>query len=269
MNSRLRQQKILQILARQPIATVPELVEALEASVATVRRDINRLAATKQLRKIRGGAEALTNHSQPRLAAHSFESDQTLHAAEKRAIARKAVALCKDGETIIVNGGTTTYRMGEFLTERRLQVLTNSFTMADYLLHHSRNQVILPGGEVYREQNIILSPYEHDTTVDHFYASKVFMGAYAIRQQGLIEADPLLIKAEQKLIKRAEELIVLVDGSKFTARGSLILCPLERIDRLITDDSAPARELEMLERAGIQVIVASVDATENPEVALD
>ena len=131
--------------------------------------------------------------------------------------------------------------------------------MADDLLRHSRNQIFLPGGEVYRTQNIVLSPYEQDTTINHFYASKLFMGAYAIRQQGLIEADPLLIKAEQKLIKQAEELIVLVDSSKFSAFGSLIFCPLEQIDILITDAGIQPKTQDMLENAGIKVLIAAND----------
>jgi len=258
MNERQRHQKILQLLSHQSIITVEELVTLLGASLATVRRDLNALAEANLLKRIHGGAEAITTTSQPSLAGQPFYSSEALHVAEKSAIAREAVALCRDGETIIINGGTTTYRMAEFLTQRNLHILTNSFTMADYLLRHSTNQVILPGGEVYREQNIILSPFEHDTTVDHFYASKMFMGAYAVRQQGIIEADPLLIKAEQKLIKQTEELIVLVDSSKFSAVGSLILCPLERVNTLVTDHKVSDATVTMLEQAGIKVIVATI-----------
>ncbi|MEZ5477691.1 MAG: DeoR/GlpR family DNA-binding transcription regulator [Thiolinea sp.] len=255
MNERQRHQKILQLLTQQPIITVDELVNVLEASVATVRRDINALAQAKLLKRIRGGAETLDTAPPLRLTGHSFDHSESLHTEQKRLIARKAVALCQDGETIIINGGTTTYRMAEFLGERRLHILTNSFTMADYLLRYTSNQVLLPGGEVYREQNIILSPYEQDTTVDHFYASKMFMGAYAIRPQGLIEADPLLIKAEQKLIKQAEQLIVLVDSSKFAAFGSLVLSPLNRISTLITDSGVSETTVAMLEQEGIEVLV--------------
>lgn len=261
MNERQRHQKILQLLAKQSIITVDELVEKLGASLATVRRDITALDSANLARKIRGGIETLNSADSPvsRLAGHSFSNSELQHAEEKRAIARAASELCQDGETIIINGGSTTYRMAEFLKEHRLHILTNSFLMADDLLRHSRNQIFLPGGEVYRTQNIVLSPYEQDTTINHFYASKLFMGAYAIRQQGLIEADPLLIKAEQKLIKQAEELIVLVDSSKFSAFGSLIFCPLEQIDILITDAGIQPKTQDMLENAGIKVLIAAND----------
>jgi DeoR family ulaG and ulaABCDEF operon transcriptional repressor len=128
--------------------------------------------------------------------------------------------------------------------------------MASRLMALGGNRVVLPGGEIYADQQLILSAYERDTVIDQFYGSKLFMGAHAIRPHGLIETDPLLIKGEQKLIRQTEELIVLADSSKFQPRGSLIFCPLERIDRLITDDDAPEEALEMLAGAGVDVIIA-------------
>ena len=93
---------------------------------------------------------------------------------------------------------------------------------------------MLSGGTIYREQNIILSPFDNDVT-RNFYARRMFMGAQGLGPLGLMEGDPLLIQAEQKLIDQADELVVLVDSSKFRQRSSLILCGLERITTVITD----------------------------------
>ena len=82
---------------------------------------------------------------------------------------------------------------------------------------------MLSGGAIYREQNIILSPFDNDVT-RNFYARRMFMGAQGLGPLGLMESDPLLIQAEQKLIDQADELVVLVDSSKFRQRSSLILC---------------------------------------------
>ena len=94
------------------------------------------------------------------------------------------------------------------LASRRMQILTNSFPIAEHLLKHSKNTILLPGGTIYREQNIILSPFENDVT-RNFYARRMFMGAQGLGALGLMEADPLLIQAEQKLINQADELVVL------------------------------------------------------------
>jgi len=114
---------------------------------------------------------------------------------------------------------------------------------------------VLSGGTVYREQNIVLSPFDNDVT-RNFYARRMFMGAMGIGPLGLMEGDPLLIQAEQKLIGQADELVVLVDSSKFTKRSSLVLCPLTRIDTLITDEGICDKDAAMLEAAGVALVVA-------------
>ena len=76
-----------------------------------------------------------------------------------------------------------------------------------------------------------------------------------------MEGDPLIARAETKLLKRADKLIVLADGSKFDMRGSLVVCPLSRIDTLITDASAPAEALEMLRAAGVKVVICQDTAS--------
>jgi DeoR family ulaG and ulaABCDEF operon transcriptional repressor len=119
----------------------------------------------------------------------------------------------------------------------------------------------VPGGAIYREQNIILSPFDNDVT-RNFYARRMFMGAQGVSPIGVMEGDPLLIQAEQKLISQAEELILLVDSSKFARRSSLILCPLERVTTVVTDDSAPDQALAMLREAGVGVVVVKASGEE-------
>src|SRR5690606_36786419 len=121
--------------------------------------------------------------------------------AQKRAIAREAVALSTDGDPIILNGGTTTFQMVHYLTSQRLQVFTNSFAIAEHLVKHSKNQVTLPGGAIYRDQSIILSPFDNDVT-RNYYARRLFMGAQGVGPIGVIERDALIIQPEQKLINQ-------------------------------------------------------------------
>ena len=137
---------------------------------------------------------------------------------------------------------------------------------APYILKNTQNTVMLPGGIIYREQNIILSPFDNDVT-RNFYAKRMFMGAHGIGPLGLMEQDPLLIQAEQKLIGQAEELIVLVDSSKFTNRSSLVLCPLERIDTIITDDGIDDRTAAMLDSADVSLIVVPRGVAQKEGVA--
>ncbi len=255
MHERERHRVILSAVQSRPVATVQELVELTDTSEATIRRDIAALHVQGRLRRVRGGAEAITPPTQGGLVGRPFSVNESINVGLKRAIAREAVNLCAEGESIIINGGTTTYQMVFHLVNRRCQVFTNSFPIASHLLAHSKNSVIVPGGTIYREQNIILSPFESDVT-KHFYARRMFMGAQGIGPHGLTEADPLLIQAEQKLLNQADELIVLADSSKFRQRSSLILCRLERIHTVITDKGIRDEDRQVLEDAEIKVIVA-------------
>ena len=156
--------------------------------------------------------------------------------------------------------------MVHWLATMRLQIFTNSFPIAEHLLKHSKNTIMLSGGAIYREQNVILSPFDNDVT-RNFYAKRMFMGATGLGPIGLMEADPLLIQAEQKLIGQADELIVLVDSSKFDARSSLVLCPLNRITRVITDDRITDKAAAILEAADVDLIVVSPEAAHQKEAA--
>jgi DeoR family ulaG and ulaABCDEF operon transcriptional repressor len=258
MHEKERHRIIVSAVQEKPVVTVPELVELTDSSEATIRRDIAALHVQKKLRRVRGGAEALHPPQFVGLAGRPFSVNETINIRQKQAIARQAVGLCNDGDAIIVNGGTTTFQMVHFLTNRRLQVFTNSFPIAEHLLKHSKNTVMLSGGVIYREQNIILSPFENDVT-RNFYAQRMFMGAQGIGALGLMEADPLLIQAEQKLIDQADDLVVLVDSSKFNKRSSLILCGLKRITTVITDSGIEDRHASMLEAAGVNLVVADVE----------
>jgi DeoR family ulaG and ulaABCDEF operon transcriptional repressor len=267
MHEKERHRIILSAVQEKPVVTVPELVELTESSEATIRRDIAALHLQKRLRRVRGGAESITPPQFMGIAGRPFSVNETLHAAQKRAIAREAVELCKDGDPIIINGGTTTFQMVHFLTNRRMTIFTNSFPIADHLLKHSKNTVMLSGGTIYREQNIILSPFENDVT-RNFYAKRMFMGAQGLGPLGLMEGDPLLIQAEQKLIDQADELIVLIDSSKFRQRSSLILCRLARISTVVTDAGLEDRDAKMLEDAGVSLVVARNQRSNSEDASL-
>ncbi len=231
MLEKQRQQIILDILVEQQFASVRDLSSQLDASEATIRRDITKMAANGQLNKIRGGAEVIAEQASHTKRAHVkgsvFLADKERHATNKRLIAERAVELCEDDEAIIINGGSSTYMMGKFLIDRQLSVLTNSFVLAQYLSENSTNQVTVPGGEIYRKQGIILSAFENDT-IQHYHGTKMFMGTPGISEQGVTESDPLLIRAEQKLQKQSDKLIVLADSSKLGKRSNFIFAPLSQ-----------------------------------------
>jgi DeoR family transcriptional regulator, ulaG and ulaABCDEF operon transcriptional repressor len=259
MREHQRAEIVRTLLTERGFLSIADLMAATGVSAASARRDAGRLAELGVAERVHGGIQSLQSQkamAQEPLATSAFEVSRMINIAAKRAIARKAVEMCVDGEAIIVNGGTTTFQMCEFLRGRRLKVLTNSYPLAEYLIHETENLVALPGGEVYRKQKMIVAPFDDDA-IQHYAATMMFMSAVAIGSHGVVEGDPLIARAESKLLRRAERLIMLADGSKFDNKGGLVVCPLSRIDTVITDDTAPVEALAMLREAGVAVVVTS------------
>ena len=271
MLEKQRQQLILDILDEKHFVSVRSLAPQLGASEATIRRDITKMAAKGVLFKIRGGAEVnsekLGQIQRPHLKGSVFLADKERHVGSKRLIAQKAVELCEEGEAVIINGGSSTFMMGEFLADRQLNILTNSFVLAQALSENSSNQVTLPGGELYRKQGIIMSSFENDT-IQYYHGTKMFMGTPGISEAGVMESDPLLIRAEQKLRKQADKLIVLADSSKLGKRSNFIFSPLSEVDVLITDSNADPDMVRRFEAQGIEVIIV-VAVPEEQDAAVD
>jgi DeoR family ulaG and ulaABCDEF operon transcriptional repressor len=261
MTNHKRHKRLLKLLDEQGQASVEELMAGLSASAATVRRDIAWLAARQQLARVRGGAQRLAaTAARSGLRSQAFELAIARMTAEKRAIARHAAGMCLPDETVIINGGSTTFLMADYLPRSQLRILTNSFLLAERLLAGSENQIILPGGSVYREQNVIVSPFENDVA-RHHYATRMFMGVHGISPAGLMEADPLLVQAERRLMQQAETLVVLVDSSKFERRSGLLLCGLDRVACVVTDTGAPDAAVQWLEREGVRVVAVAPEPT--------
>jgi DeoR family transcriptional regulator, ulaG and ulaABCDEF operon transcriptional repressor len=255
MHERERWQLILTKVRERGLIRVNELVNETGASAATLRRDLSKLEEMGQIRRVHGGVEAVEAANQPNLSARSFGLSQSINAERKRLVARAAAKMCEDGESIILNAGSTTWFMTEFLRERRMQILTNSFPIAQELIANSDNRIVLPGGEIYREQGIVLSPFDEDA-IQHFTASKMFMSCYSISPMGIVECDPLIARAESKLLSRTDKLIVIADSSKFETRGNMVVCPLSRVHTLVTDIGAPQAMLDHLRSLGVEVVVA-------------
>lgn len=259
MLERERQSLIVKLVEERSFVSVAELLALLDVSEATIRRDITSLADRGEVKRIRGGAQALRPRHQVQLAGMPFSISWGVNAAQKRAIARAAAALITPGESILINGGTTTFALAEFMIDHQLDILTNSFPIAAALITTSRNRVAVPGGAIFREQNIILSPFQDDS-IANFWGRKLFTSCYAINRLGLMEADPLIVQAQTKLLQRAEEVVVMADSSKLRQHSSMIVTSLDRISTLVTDNLATARELEVFDKANVQVVVAEVTA---------
>ncbi|HKT75357.1 MAG TPA: DeoR/GlpR family DNA-binding transcription regulator, partial [Sphingobium sp.] len=238
MHATQREELILGLIAESGFVSFRALEQKLNASPATIRRDLERLASIGRVERVHGGARLPEGEAPAKgiatLQGVPFHENIGRHRAEKEAIGRAAAGLCEAGEGIMIDGGSTTLQMCPHLAGLNLQVLTNSLHIVSALLPQQGTRILVPSGAVFREQNIILAAAGEES-MPRFHAPKLFMGAAAIGPQGLMQADIVLVAAERRLIERADEIIVLVDSSKFAMTSGNVVCDLSEIDVVVTD----------------------------------
>jgi DeoR family ulaG and ulaABCDEF operon transcriptional repressor len=258
MHSAERDRIILSLLEEQRFVSFRELSLKLSASAATLRRDLERLQDAGKLKRVRGGAQIGSDAEIAgfHLQGVPFHENVGRNRLAKEAIGRAAAALCKPGEAVIIDGGSTTLQMCPHLEALKLQVLTNSLHIVSALLQQPNTGVSIPGGVVFREQNIVLDPFV-DATTRTFHASRMFVGCAAVTRFGLMQSDIILVQAERKLLNLADQLIALVDSSKFATSAAHQLCDLNRVHALITDDGIDDASAQMIEQHGVKLITVS------------
>jgi DeoR family ulaG and ulaABCDEF operon transcriptional repressor len=263
MHADERERLIFEMMQGRGFVSFQELDARLEASPATIRRDLERLAQEGRLRRVRGGARLVATDAapaasarQPHLQGVPFHENIERNPLQKAAIGKAAAALCRPGEAVMIDGGSTTLQMCPHLAGLNLQVLTNSLHIVSALLPQQGTRILVPSGTVFREQNIILDAAGEDS-MPRFHAPRLFMGAAAVGPQGVMQADPVLVAAERKLIERADEIIILVDSSKFHGPSGHVVCDLDEIDVVVTDAAVSERDGRMLAEARVNLVIAS------------
>ncbi|WP_287458727.1 DeoR/GlpR family DNA-binding transcription regulator [Sphingomonas sp.] len=256
-----RDSLILNLIGKTGFVSFKSLEASIPASPATLRRDLDRLEAKGVIQRVRGGARLVEDEATGErgdvqsLAGVPFHENIDRNRAQKEAIGRAAATLCKPGESIIIDGGSTTLQMCNHLADLHLQVLTNSLHVVSALLPQPGTRIAVPGGSVFREQNIILG-IGGEECMPRVYAPRLFMGAAFVGAQGVMQADVVLAAAERQMIDRAEWVALLVDSSKFAAPSGSVVCGLDELDVVVTDAGISDVHARMIEQAGVELIIA-------------
>lgn len=256
-----RDSLILNLIGKTGFVSFKSLEASIPASPATLRRDLDRLETKGIIQRVRGGARlvddeaAVARTDVQSLAGVPFHENIDRNRAQKEAIGRAAAALCQPGESIIIDGGSTTLQMCNHLANLQLQVLTNSLHVVSALLPQPGTRIAVPGGSVFREQNIILG-IGGEECMPRVHAPRLFMGAAFVGGEGVMQADVVLAAAERQMIDRAEWVALLVDSSKFAGPSGSIVCRLEELDVVVTDAGISDFQAQTIERAGVKLIIA-------------
>ena len=251
-----RRQQLSEVLARRGFADLGLLAGEVGASESTVRRDLTQLEEEGLVRRTHGGAVFVSD----RFSALNYAARESAAVAEKVAIGRATAALIQDGETILLDGGTTTFQVARHLLTRSLQVVTNSLPIANLLSSAANIELILVGGYIYPRTGVALGPLTRQALAS-LNVGKAIVGLAGVTDDGLYNANVLMAEAEQQMVQSADEVIVTVDHDKFGRRALARLGGWDMVDRLVTDDGLDAGWRDKVQGFGVELIVAPVEGT--------
>ena len=209
---------------------LPDIAEILNVSVDTVRRDVKELHSENKLKKVHGGAVSLGFN-----IYNYKEQDIYLH-QKKSIIAQKAVNLLKDGNVVLIDGGTTNLEIARMLPSRlRLTFFTPSLPVAMQLLSHPNSEVIFIGGKLSKDAQVAVGATAI-TMLSDITADMCFLGTgYLDPVKGLTEFDWEIIQLKKAMIKAAKKTVLLTISDKLNSHQRYKTCDLNVIDTLITE----------------------------------
>lgn len=246
-----RHGEILKLLELQGSASIAALARQLGVSTETIRRDLRPLVETGAVVRIHG-AVGLAGQ----LGEAPFERRMRENAAAKKAIARHVASTIRDGDSIMLDTGTTTSFVARALIgHRRLTVVTNSSDIARTLATVNGNRVYMAGGELRSDSGAAFGSSAVDFA-SRFFVQHAIISAGAIDQTGVMDFDLHEAEFARMVLSRGHRRLVVTDGSKFGCRGFVSVCDFTLVSQLVTD-AAPAGALsQALADADVDVIIA-------------
>jgi len=244
-----RKTEILQLVNIGNPVTVTSLSQRFGVSESTVRRDLQELEDNGLIQRTHGGAISVQTGFEL-----SFQEKEVRYLAEKQQIAVLAAGLVNDGETVLLDSGTTTIEIARLLRAKRITVATNSMDIAQVFSDDTQVETLLLGGTL-RKNTRSLVGYLTNDALRRMYFDKVFLAANGIDVK-LGITTPNLSEAETKryMVHASKEKILVTDHSKIGQRSLCRICGLEEIDLLITDKGIAAEDHQQL-NALVQVLM--------------
>jgi DeoR/GlpR family transcriptional regulator of sugar metabolism len=248
-----RRNRLLELVRVRRFAALPELAEALAVSESTVRRDIEQLEGQGCAQRIHGGV--LYTGTSPMIP--HFEEEQTHEWALKKAVAAEASRLVEERDTVLLDGGSTTYEVARSLLGRSLGVVTNSLPVANLFASETKSDLVFLGGNICPRSGVARGPYT-DQMLAKVRVRKTIFSVAGIHEDGFYNNDLLLVETERAMMRAAEEVIVVADSTKIGRQSLSHLCALDNVQHLVVDDGIDDAWREKIGAAGVKLHIASL-----------
>ena len=249
-----RRRLIVDLVEQQGRATVEELAQKFGTSAVTIRADLDALARSSAIARSHGGALPAA----PAANDTPLNIKETRWHAQKLRIGQAAAKMIRDGETIILDSGSTTVEIARQIRQMKfesLTVITNALNIAMELSGLPQIRVMMLGGLLRQTSYSLVGP-DAEQALAKLSADRLFLGVDGLDPEvGVTTPDPLEAALNALMIRVSRQTIAVLDASKLGQRSLSVITPVKNLDMVISDSSAPADTVEALRTAGVQVVL--------------
>ncbi len=249
-----RRAKIIQMVSEDRIVKVCNLVSLFNVSIETIRRDLEYLEKKGYVNRVYGGAVVKSMYG----VEPEYSLREVKHYTEKVAIGKVAADLIDNGDTVIIDVGTTTLEFAKHIKgKKKITVITNAIQIAMELVDDSNIRVIMIGGDL-RSGEYSTSGFLAENCINVFNIDKAILGVGGLTPgRGITDYHIEEGNLRRAFVERSEKIIALADYSKFGVTAMNNVCPTSRINTVVTDSKAPQKMLSEIKALGVNVIVVA------------
>ena len=250
MNTGERRQRILELVQMNRSVTNEELQQEFNVTKETIRKDLNALSEKRHIVRTFGGAIIWDEYDL------TFEQRMISNLEEKRQIAKEALKLIGVNDIIALDSSSTTYELANLLAgDKELVVFTNSLKVLSVLARLNLVTAIGSGG-ILRNRSLSFQGEAVKSTINTYNIRKAFISAKALDiEKGIMDSNEGEAAVKRMMLEHAQDVTLLVDHAKFTRMAHVTVCPIDRVNRIITSALADVKILDKIRDAGIDVTV--------------
>src|SRR5215470_5494517 len=246
-----RRKRVLDLVSQKGFISLNDLARSIRVSESTIRRDLDYWHQQGALKRTHGGAIYVGDGS----TLPALEERSASQLEEKRAIARAAAARMRDGDAILLDGGTTTLEVARLLVGRSMQIVTNSLPIAHLFANSRETDLVMLGGYVYPKTGVALGPLTIRMLPD-IHVNQALLSVGGVTAKGLFNSNLLLVETQRQIMRCADEVIVVADHTKIGRPALAFLSELSEVDTFIVDPQLTRQQRQLLKQSGVRLIVA-------------
>lgn len=250
-----RQTRLKDLLSRRGMCDLDTLSAELNVSQSTIRRDVENLEQTGVVRSTRGGVIWVGERTGGPARPYAFDQRMGYQQDAKRQIAKAARRLVQSGDTVLIDGGTTTFYLAQELLGQPMQLVTNSLPIANLFLNDENVELLVAGGLVYPRYGVLLGPMA-ESVLSTIHTKSMFLSVAGIHEGSLYNQNLLLVQAERRMMEQSQQVVLLVDSGKFGQQALARLGKLDEIDIVVSDAALPREHQAAVREAGCELILA-------------